>query len=361
MSVLMTMSFQPRNDMAPQSSAADRASNGNRNVEGGNAEQASGSPNVWRDPAFTQAMRNSGTASGPAQAGESLAKTMQGPLVGNAGASAGATVGATIGAKIGALVDDLARTVADAPAADSARQLSMLHSLSRHVAEEEARAFMPAPARSDYVLERESGQSDYEGAPAQSESAADAPPSQTDDIARRVRTATRPPTQETIPHLAPGQRAIFAADGHLTPHANPDLIDVFKHAVEKNNDWSRVRMSAPSDRAAFRSLGEPGANDRGPVTPETERVVRDHLQQEHDIDLQSLPVRQMMIDDLFDTNEQLVLMNDILEKIVDEVAAKSPLPPSDVDRLRFVKESEVLARGFMNDIIQHFMNRPHEG
>ena len=70
----------------------------------------------------------------------------------------------------------------------------------------------------------------------------------------------------------------------------------------------------------------------------------------------SLPVRNMMIDDLFDTNEQLVLMNDILEKIVDEGRpAKSPLPPSDVDRLRFVKESEVLARGFLNDMIQHFM------
>ncbi len=355
MSVLMTMSFQPRNEMATQPLAAERASNGNRNVAGGAAEQAGTSPNVWRDPAFTQAMQASGAGAPPAQTGGPSATTIPGPLVGNSGAPAGAT--------IGALANDLARTFAEAPAPDSARQMSMLHSLSRHIADEEARTYTPAPARSDYVLDAESGQADDGTLPgaANPDSSTDGASSQADEPTRQARTATRPPTQDTIPHLDPASRAIFAADGHLTPHANPNLIDVFQLAVENNNDWSRIRMSAPPDRAELRSFGEPGATDRGPVTPETEGVVRDHLQQEHDIDLQSLPVRNMMIDDLFDTNEQLVLMNDILEKIVDEVAAKSPLPPSDVDRLRFVKESEVLARGFMNDIIQHFMNRPREG
>ncbi|HMB11264.1 MAG TPA: hypothetical protein VKP01_11760 [Saliniramus sp.] len=355
MSVLMTMSFQPRNEMATQPSAAERAWNGNRNVAGGAAEQAGASPNVWRDPAFTQAMQASGAGAPPVQTGGPPATTIPGPLVGNAGASAGAMVGA--------LANDLARTFAEAPAPDSARQMSMLQSLSRHIANEEARTYTPAPARSDYVLNRESGQTDNGNlsASAYPDSLTDGASPQADEPTGHARTTTRPPTQDTIPHLDPAGRAIFAADGHLTPHANPDMIDVFKLAVENNNDWSRIRMSAPPDQGDFGSFGEPGANDRGPVTPETERVVRDHLQQEHDVDLQSLPVRNMMIDDLFDTNEQLVLMNDILEKIVDEVAAKSPLPPSDVDRLRFVKESEVLARGFLNDMIQHFMNRPREG
>lgn len=341
MSVLMTMSFRPRDDAAAQSPSANQAPDGNQ-VSGNNAGgQAGPAGNVWRDQSFAQAMRASGNA--PTQTAGTTAATTPGPLVGPADAA------------IGTLAGNLARTLAEAPAPDSPTQMNMLNSLSRHIAQQEAAGFMPAPARSDYVLEREGAQSD-DAAP----SAPDPAPAPPPQPPRNARTATRPPTQETIPHLAPGHRAIFAADGHLTPHANPDLIDVFKHAVEVNNDWSRVRMSAPPDRAAFRSLGEPGANDRGPVTPETERVVRDHLQQEHDIDLQSLPVRQMMIDDLFDTNQQLTLMNDILEKIVDEVAAKSPLPPTDIDRLRFVRESEVLARGFLDDIIQHFMNRPRE-
>ncbi|MCC5977235.1 MAG: hypothetical protein JJU21_04175 [Salinarimonas sp.] len=348
MSVLMTMSIQPRSDTATQPTAAERASNGNRNVEGEADAQSGGASNVWRDPEFAQAIRASGSQPNTGSA----ATATSGPLVGTSGANPDAL--------IGTLANDLARTFAEAPAPDNPTQLAMLHSLSRHIAEQEAGAFMPAPARSDYVTDEEYAQTTGGPAPVQSDAGTSAARPQGDVVTGNARPATRQPTQETIPNLPPGQRAIFAADGHLTPHANPDLIDVFKHAVERNNDWSRVRMSAPPDRAAFRSFGEPGANDRGPVTPETERVVRDHLQQEHDIDLQALPVRQMMIDDLFDTNEQLVLMNDILEKIVDEVAAKSPLPPSDVDRLRFVKESEVLARGFMNDIIEHFMNRPRE-
>ncbi|MGY6646207.1 MAG: hypothetical protein ACXIVD_13395 [Salinarimonas sp.] len=356
MSVLMTMSFQPRNDMATQPSAADQASNGNPNVQGEADAPAGGATNVWRGPGFAQAMHASGAGAGPeampAQNGAPATMAAAGPLVGGTGTAAGTLVGT--------LANDLARTFAEAPAPDSPTQTAMLHSLSRSVAEEEAGVFMPAPARSDYVTDEESDHAADGVMPALPDSATTTPPQQPEVVPGNARRATRPPTQDTIPNLPPGQRAIFAADGHLTPHANPDLIDVFKLAVEKNNDWSRVRMSAPPDRAAFRSFGEPGANDRGPVTPETEQVVRDHLQQEHDIDLQSLPVRQMMIDDLFDTNEQLVLMNDILEKIVDEVAAKSPLPPTDIDRLRFVKESEVLARGFMNDIIQHFMNRPRE-
>lgn len=355
MSVLMTMSFQPRQDPTAQPSAADLVSNGNRNAASSYAEQTGGSPNVWRDPAFTQAMQVSGAGASSTQTGGPPATTIPGPLVQNTGPSAGAA--------IGALADDLLRRYADAHTPDSTRQMSMLQSLGRYVADEEARTYTPAPARSDYVLERESGQAGSDTIPDSAHPDSDRADavSHADDTALLARTATRPPTNETIPHLAPANRAIFAADGHLTPHANPDMIDVFKLAVENNNDWSRIRMSGPPDRADLRSFGEPGANDRGPVTPETESVVRDHLQQEHDIDLQSLPVRNMMIDDLFDSNEQLVLMNDILEKIVDEVAAKSPLPTSDVDRLRFVRESEVLARGFMNDIITHFMNRPREG
>ncbi len=355
MSVLMTMSFQPLNERTTQPPAADRASNGNRNVLGEADARARGATNVWRDASFAQAMRASRSSMEPgtaqAQIAGSPAAPAAGPLVGNGGTTAGGLVAA--------LANDLARTFAEAPAPDGPRQMAMLHSLSRHIAEEEAGTYTPAPARSDYVLDRESALSD--DSTAQPASDTDAPPAQADDMAQPAHISTRAPTYEPIPHLVPANRAIFAADGHLTPHANPDMIDVFKKSVENNNDWSRIRMSEPPDQAAFRSFAEPGANDRGPVTPGTERVARDHLQQEHDVDLQALPARQMMIDDLFQTKDELVLMNDILEKIVDEVAAKSPLPPSDVDRLRFVKESEVLARGFMDDIIQHFMNSPREG
>ena len=294
MSVMMTLSFQPQGLAATRPQSANPASNSSNQADHGSQSDTGAAVNVWRTQSFAQAMQTSGTVSTQPQR----------PYDGSGTASASATSGPLVGA-------------GNTPvASQNPAQMHMLFSLSRDFAMHSATTAPPAPAQ--------------------------------------PRSATQSAPVQTIPHLAAGQRAIIAADGHLTPHANPALIDVFQQAIEKNNEWNRVRMSAPPNPAGFTGSVEPGANGRGPITQATERVVRDHLQQEHDVDLQALPVKQMMIEDLIDANEQLVLMRGILEKIVDEVGARSGRPPSQVDRLRFVRESEVLARGFLSDMIQHF-------
>jgi hypothetical protein len=164
-------------------------------------------------------------------------------------------------------------------------------------------------------------------------------------------------TANAVSAPAPSQRSIFGADGHVTPHPNPDLISIFQGAVQENTEWSRRRMGPPPGPQSAAAFAEPGAAGRTPVTPENEQVIRSQLLQNHDADLQALPVEQMVIADLIDRTGQFTLMNEFLGRALDEATASVGAPEPNVDRLRFVRQSEELARGTMNDIIRAFTAR----